>query len=447
MGLFNRITSALGFKAAVAAPVQAQRVGSYGLFTPNAGRISARDAWTLYKSVGTFAKTVDLIADQVASLQPVVKINGQIVDDPRILALFGRPGMNRTRRRLVKEIAVQYLTTGTAYVHVLGNIKALPGALDVFKTKDVQTIEGEDGWPGFVEVHEARQSFRFERLPFGANFRFMSGPMGEVITIYDMDGDTKGVGLPRLQAVQDDVNLKMQGLVHNRALLGNGARLSGALSFKGTLSPDTKAAIRADLQESTAGAANAGKIAIFGGGEAEFVNMMQSNRDMDWINLMKVVDDAIVARYNVPATLFNSDTQTYNNYQQAWRVLYDNAVLPCFEVIYSAIARALSDRIGYEVEIAHDVLTNNILADLAAERAKGLLSAQMITVNEGRSMIGMEPLVGGDNVMGPAGLVPQFEDIFTEYGIDFAKPDPKQKPANEPAKPSGTKAPARAALN
>ena len=169
------------------------------------------------------------------------------------------------------------------------------------------------------------------------------------------------------------------------------------------------------------------------GGEAEFVNMMQNNRDMDWTNLMKVVDTAIVDRYNVPSTLFTADAQTYNNYKQAWQVLYDNAVLPCFEVIYTAIARTLSDRLGVEVEIVHDVLTNNILADLAAERAKGLLSAQMITVNEARDMIGMEPLVGGDNVMGPAGLVPQFEDIFTEYGIEMNPPD-KTQAADDAAK-------------
>lgn len=427
MGFINRLKTSLGFKAAVSAPVEAQRVGGYGLFVPQVGRISPREAWGLYKSVGTFAKTVDLIADQVASLHPVVKINGEIVEDPRIQYLLSKPGLNRTRRRFIKEVAVQYLSTGTAYIHAMGNVKSIPVALDIFKTKDSNTIEDGDGWPMAIEIHEGRQSFRFERqMTPGANFRYFNGPFGEAISVYDMDGDTKGVGLPRLQAVQDDVNLKMQGLMHNRALLGNGARLSGALTFKNALTPDTKADIRRDLQSSMSGASNAGKIAVFGGGEAEFVNMMQSNRDMDWLNLMNVVDTAIVDRYNVPSTLFTADAQTYNNYKQAWQVLYDNAVLPCFEVIYTAIARTLSDRMGVEVEIVHDVLTNNILADLAAERAKGLLSAQMITVNEARDMIGMEPLVGGDNVMGPAGLVPQFEDIFTEYGIEMNPPDKTQ---------------------
>lgn len=434
MGFINRLKTSLGFKAAVSAPVEAQRVGGYGMFVPQAGRISHREAWGLYKSVGTFAKTVDLIADQVASLYPVVKINGEIVEDPRIQYLLSKPGLNRTRRRFIKEVAVQYLSTGTAYIHAMGNVKSIPVALDIFKTKDSTSLEDGDGWPLAIEIHEGRQSFRFERqMTPGANFRYFNGPFGEAISVYDMDGDTKGVGLPRLQAVQDDVNLKMQGLMHNRALLGNGARLSGALTFKNALTPDTKADIRRDLQSSMSGAANAGKIAVFGGGEAEFVNMMQSNRDMDWLNLMKVVDTAIVDRYNVPSTLFTADAQTYNNYKQAWQVLYDNAVLPCFEVIYSAIARTLSDRMGMEVEIVHDVLTNNILADLAAERAKGLLSAQMITVNEARDMIGMEPLVGGDNVMGPAGLVPQFEDIFTEYGIEMNPPD-KTQAADDAAK-------------
>lgn len=431
MSWIDRLRGMLGRKAAVSAPISAARMpAGYGLLLMGSGRISARDCWALYKSVGKLAQAVDLIADSVASLVPMVKVNGEIVDGHPALALLARPGYSRTRRRLIKEVAVQYLVTGTGYLHVLGNIKGPPGALDVFKSKDVQTVEGGDGWPGMVQVHESRRSFIFARLP-GRDVRFLDGAFGEIVPIYDMDGDDRGVGLPRLQAVQDDVNLKMLGLQHNRSLLANGARLSGVVNIKGNATSEQRAEVQRHIQSGLAGASNAGRVMITAGEDIKFENMTMHNRDMDWTSLMRVVDDSIVNRYNIPATLFNTDAQTYNNYSMAWRALYDNAVLPTFEIVYSAIARMLSERLGESIEIVHDALTNTVLADQAVERAKNLLAAQMITVNEARSIVGYEPLVGGDQIFGPPGMVGQYEDIFTDYGT--AEPEPKE-PADDAGK-------------
>ncbi|MDX2308070.1 MAG: phage portal protein [Hyphomicrobium sp.] len=454
MGLIDRaravLGSALGFKAAVAEPVSGRPAPVYGLFAGMSGDITPQQAWALYKSVGTFAKVVDLIADQVAALVPVAKVDGEIVDGHAAALLLAKPGFNRDRRRLVKEIAVQVLTTGTAYVHVVGNVRRMPLSLDVLPTRHATVIEGTDGWPDQVMLNEPRRTLRFAREMVRADFRWLDGLVGEIVPVYDIAGDIKGVGLSRLQAVRADVELKMQGLVHNRSLMQKGARLGGVLSFKNALTPDQREQIMADFRDSAQGARNAGGVLITGGGEADFTSMMMTPRDMDWGALVKAVDEAIVARYNVPTTLFAVEAQTFNNYEAAWRAFYDNAVLPTFAIVYGALARTLSHRLGEEIELVHDELTANVLAKQAIEKADSLLSGGMITKNEARMIVGYEPMAGGDNILDMPGLVPTYTDLFTGFGDDAA---PNRAGAGEDrddddaAGDPPPKAPARAALN
>jgi hypothetical protein len=146
---------------------------------------------------------------------------------------------------------------------------------------------------------------------------------------------------------------------------------------------------------------------------------------MDFNNLIRIVEDAIVARYNVPITLFRPEAQTNNNYETAWYIFYEMAVLPTFELIYSGIAQVYNNRLRPEeqVEIVHDALTNGVLAKQAASRARELFGAHLLSRNEARATIGYEPVLGGDTIYGPMGEVPQGEDFFTATDEHFTAED------------------------
>ena len=321
---------------------------------------------------------------------------------------------------------------GTCYPNIIGNLKAPPIALDVLRAQHLAITEGPDGWPGIYHLNESFRSAMFTRDPESPRDpRWIDGRYSQILPIFDMEGDQRGVGLSRLQSVQEDVNLKLTGLQHNRAMLANGATLSGIAHIKGNLTPDQAADARQEIQGRMTGAHNAGKVMVTTGGDGiDFKQMMQSNKDMDWANLIKLVDDSIIARYSVPTTLFNNSAQTYDNYKEAWRALYENAVLPTFEIIYGGMARTFSERYGEKIEIGHDKLTNNVLADAAVERASKLLGDRMITVNEAREIVGYEPLAGGDNIYDLPGMIPQYEDVWTGEGLidDPSKPAALPKP-------------------
>lgn len=431
--LMKRISRALTFKAAEPAPVSAQAIPYVRFLTTIGKEIHPRDAWALYKSVGVFAKTVDLIADNVANLKPLVKEAGEVYDAHPALDLLNSPGYSRTRRRFIKELAIQYLVTGTAYPHLIGNVRAIPNVLDVFHSKDMSYIEDIDGFPRSFHVSEPRRTFLFERQQ-GRDLVYLHGNLSQIVPIYDNQGDTKGIGLSRMQAIRDEIELKLTGTVHNRSMLDQGARPSGMLSFKNRLSDDQIARVQQDLRASS-GPNGAGKVLVSDGGDIDFKPFIMTMRDMDWANLIKLVDQTITDRYSVPITLFTADAQTYNNYSQAWRALYDQAVLPCFNVIYAGLAQAFSMRFGMEIEFAHDAMSNEILAGQAADRAIKLKGADLITVNEGREMIGMEPVAGGDEIYGPPGMETQYQDLFDAQGNLIN--DPNAQRSTEQQTPAG----------
>ena len=389
----------------------------------SAASVTPYQAWMLYKNVSSFAKVVDLIADTVASLTPVVKINGRIIDGHPITEFMKRPGFNRNRRRFIKEVAVQQLVTGTAFVHVYGETYRDPIALDIPKSHFVTNTTGPDSWPMMFVFSEGNRSIRFTRDDNPRDFRYVDAQsnMSEIVPIYDIDGDYRGVGLPRLNAIRHDIDLRLKGILHNSSVLDKGARLSGVLSFKEALSPDQEETVRHQFMARATGADNAGGIMVTSGGAMEFQALSQSMKDMDFAKLIQIVEDAIVSRYNIPVTLFRTEAQTNNNYETAWRILYDQAILPTFDIIYSGLGQMFSNRLGVQIEFVHDSLTAPVLANAAVSRARELFGSNLVSRNEARQIAGYEPVLGGDIIYGSAGLVPQGEDLFT--GIDGSHAD------------------------
>lgn len=470
-------------KSAVSAPISATLVGALDDFYSYGGPgaiIPPFLCWRLYKSVATLAKVVDLIADQTARIAPIVTVDGEPDPTHPLNLLLAKPGYGRSRRALIKELAVQQLISGTGYLHAIGLVDRPPQALDVIKSHFVSPVQGSDMWPARLIYAEGSRHTNFERdASSWLDMRFTDGRLNETVPIIDVSGDIRGIGLSRLQAVRADLDLRLRGIEHNANMLANGASPGYAAVWKENLSPDQAEDVREQLRVELAGTRNAGRIAVLSGGEMDLKPLSLSARDMDFSNLARLTDDSIVARYNVPITLFNVQAQTNNNYATAWEMLYDNAVLPLFDVVYGGIARLASNRYGQEIAIEHDPLSNSILAAKAAARAKELYSANLITRNEGRKIIGYEPTIGGDVFFQSMGMVPSGYDYFTDHGTpsadvanalglepgtgdeaevrepgpngssdDIAPPSVKPKPkplrqAAEPQKPGTTDAPGR----
>lgn len=452
-------------KTTVPAPISANQTGGLfaSLFAMN--EILPAQAWGLYKNSSCFAKVVDLIADETAALKPRVKINGEIVEDHPILLFLDNPGCNRGRERLIKEMAVQYLVTGTCYLASYGNTQVadVPIMLDVLKTMFVNSDQDYDMWPRSYMYGEGMQTanyfrdrtdprnFRWYGQETGANVVPGMAAFSEIVPIYDMDGDRRGIGMPRLNSIKYDVELYLKGIRHNSSLMDNGARLSGVVSVKGGTDEEQLTALSDDLNARISGPDNAGRVAVIGGGEMDFAQLSQSAKDMDFAKLIEIVENQIVARYGIPITLYRTSAQTDNNYEMAWKVLYRTAVLPCFKVLFSGLSRHFSNKLGVKVEIEHDALSNPVLQEQAIKQAAELYNAHLISRNEARAIFGYEDVLGGDTIYGSVTDVAQAEDYFTDHGINDPDADNSReayhdtRPTADPIVAAGAESEARAA--
>jgi len=456
-------------KAAVAAPVSSAASPS-GLFAAqflSAQEIWPYQAWLLYLNSSTYSKIVNLIADEVARLQPQVKINGEMASDTQIDQLLKRPGRGRDRKGFIKDLAVQQLVTGTAYPVIYGNPSAAQPLqniimMEVAKSQYVKpTASTSDMWPDNYWYSEGTRALTFYRDPSNPRDFQWRDPSGlvQLFPIYEMDGSYRGVGLSRLNAIKHDVELRLKGIQHNASVLDNGARPSGIAAYKSELTPEQKQDVRAQFQALAAGSQNAGKVLVTDGGELDFTQLSQSMKDMDFAKLIEVVEDAIASAYNVPVTLFRTSAQTNNNYATAWETFYYLAVLPVFETIYGGLGRLFSERFGADIELTHDALTNPVLAKAASDRALRLYGGHLVSRNEAREIIGFEPVLGGDTIYGSVGDVPQAEDYFTNHGINdpaarqgdnsvqaYHEARPDADPANQARAEEAARAEGRAAV-
>lgn len=387
---------------------------SYGMML-YAAEITPRMAWLLYETVGTLAKVVDLIADNVAMLDPLVLLDGKPAPNPDpVLKFLGKPGLNRDRIQLIREITIQHLLTGTAYLASYGNIKYEPEVLDVLKSMYVQPMHFGSYPEAYVYSEASQLMKRFDKLG-GRDYRWIdSNGLAELTPIYAMDGQRRGIGRSRLAAIQRDVELRLKGTEHNTSVMDKGARPSALVNFRSGLTFEQAKDVGAQVNRDLGGTNNAGKVIVTGGGDMQFEQLSMTPKDMDWSNLQKITDDAITARFNVPPTLFNSDAQTDNNYETAWNMFYDNAVLPEFKTIWGGIARCLSYRLGMDISFKHDATTNNILFRQISARVRDLKGANIVTTNEARQELGKEPLAGGDYIYGTGFEQPLEQDVYDE---------------------------------
>ena len=407
-------------KAAVNAPVEASRPPprAGALFGMQDTEMSPRQCWLYYKQNAVVAWTIDLIAVHVSSLGIKIKVNGEVVEGHEVEALLQAPGYNRTRSQFIREIAQQLQATGTGYVVSYGNPKYEPQTFDVLHTRDriIDSKYTGDGWPTAVRFSEEARQLRFTRGE-GRDPRYFDkrDKFKELITFYEASSDCRGTGLSKLNGVRTEIEVRAMGMEHNRSLLGNGARPSAMVHFKGSLTKEQNETAREQVQNSLTGPNNTGKVGITSGGDGpEIKDLMVNNRDMDYAGLVKMVEESVFSRFGVPAALYSVDAQTHNNYAVAWHMLYDNAVLPLFDTIYTQFARHWSYRTGEQIEIVPDELSSMVLTEKAIERAVKLSEARLVTPNEARKEIGYEPFAGGDSVYDLPGMIPTYQDLYDD---------------------------------
>jgi HK97 family phage portal protein len=387
--------------------------------------ISPQKAFKFYRQNSSVATAVDIIADSFEQIQPVIELpDRSIVTNHPVLDLLRSPNTTQAWSDFAARISRHYLLTNQTHFYGLGAQTIKPSEIQPVKPVNVtlSTDSNQQISKFYVGAGVGRGTYSAE-IARDKITRYYDGPIKELYRISgfsSMAGDT--IPDSPLQAAALETNQQIKGRVHNLKVLENGGRLSLLIVFKEEhLSDDEHKQRTQRINETLGGPKNAGKIGVMSGGDVQEVKEMgNSNKDMDYAQLDNIAKQAIYFRYKIPIPLISTDASTFNNMQTAIEMLYDMAVLPLADKLFSGLSRFLLPRFGIPLKDARITYNTESLRPLRARRLNELKTRKEIgveTPNEMREGLpNREPLPGGNVIYQNATLVPM--------GVDIGQPDP-----------------------
>jgi HK97 family phage portal protein len=284
---------------------------------------------------------------------------------------------------LFETVASQLLLHGNAFVQIICDAEGIPAELYALRPERVTIEPDAQGWPTAYLYRAGETVTRLAADGLGRP------ALVHLKTMHPLD-DHYGLGC--LGAAAGAVAIHNAATRWNKALLDNAARPSGALVYDpgepgAALSADQFERLRAEMEASFSGTANAGRPMLLEGG-LKWQAMSLSPADMDFVGLKAAAAREIALAFGVPPMLLGlPGDNTYANYSEANRALWRQTILPTADKILGGIGQALRT---WWPDLVLSLDPDGVPA-LAADRERlwsQLSAADFLTDGEKRVMLG-----------------------------------------------------------
>jgi hypothetical protein len=164
-------------------------------------------------------------------------------------------------------------------------------------------------------------------------------------------------------------------------------------------------------------------------GDFDWKEMGLSPKDMDFLQLKNMSARDIAMCFGVPSQLVGiPDAQTYSNVQEARLSLYEETIIPLIRRVESDLNEYLAPYYGERLRIEYDIDSIPAMAERRRKIYENVTIAVregIISRNEARDRLGLEPITGGDEVYINANLFPLGEP--EESSLDDKEPNPSKE--------------------
>ena len=293
---------------------------------------------------------VSIVAQTVAAADFNLKnANGEIIGAHPVLNLIYKPNPFMTGRQLREWIVTSLELTGNAYI-----LKDSPS---------------HDGAPRelfpllshLVEIVPSKNpSEPVQGYKYRAGNRTAYYAAKDVIHFKYFNPQDFYYGLSPLAAARESLETLSSAENYNKSFLNNSAVLSGVLSTDGRLDDASRARLVSAWNDKYTSAAKAHKVAVLEGG-LKWQNISLSQKDMDFIEAVKLSRETVMSIFHVPPALvgvFDKSPQYSTKEQQ--RIFYQTAVLPKQTLILETLTEFLLCDFNGGEEMYFDKDTSNI---------------------------------------------------------------------------------------
>ena len=383
------------------------------------GAETPSSAISLYEQSSAISIPVNRIAEAFACLDLVIQQDDQIIKSHPVLDLLNKPSPFYDAVLFLETLAKYYLITNEVELVALGGISRPPMELQPISPGNVTIVEGNGGLAQNILIAGNTLSGDYALTEIKGTARYINGELKELKQIRGFS--TKQNSLLRGQSLlvpaAKEARQHILGNTHNMSLLEKGGRLSAVFHFEEDLNPIDYEVVKERVRAQYGGASNAGEIGVTAGGKMKINELGVTNKDMDYVELHKIVQEAIALQYKYPLPLISNSATTFNNYKEAKLALYDDAVLPLADRLLDALTSFLMPRFGIDpakTKITYDIDSITALTVRRNEELKIRKELNVESDNEIRGLIGREPVEGGNTLYKPANLVPIGTDTDTD---------------------------------
>lgn len=374
-GFIARLARAAGFVPATKASAA---VALYG-----EGRAvwTARDYGALsregFQRNAVVHRSVRLVAEAAASL-PLTLAGAD--DAHPLMALLARPNPREGGTGFLDGVYGQLLVSGNAYLEAV-EIDGTPRALFALRPDRMRVVAGTDGWPVAYEYTVGGRRIRYDQ----------AGAVPPILHLTLFNPLDDHYGLSPMEAAAVPLDIHNAAGAWNKALLDNAARPSGALVFAPTtgaaLSDTQFTRLKAELEASYQGSANAGRPLLLDGG-LDWRPLSLSPKEMDFVEAKAAAAREIALAFGVPPLLLGlPGDNTHANYAEANRAFYRQTVIPLVRRTADSIARWLEPAFG-PVRLEPDLDAVEALATERESLWRRVQGADFLSDAEKREAVG-----------------------------------------------------------
>jgi len=375
------------------------------------GTITANKAMLLYRSTAAVATAVDMIADPIEQIKPVLEMpDGKFVSNHPVLDLLNKPNGFSNWNLFIGELARNYLLKHDSLITSVGNVKRPPIECWPVNLQVVSIMQAMDGYPASYMVSNGVLTGVYERVEGKTSdaTRFYEGRLKELYHIKGFSSRYNHLESDSpLEAAAMEAQQIIKGKYHNVKLLENGGRLSLMITFNDDdyVTDDEHQERVQRLNEQWGGVNNTGKIGVVSGADVQHVKEFgKSNKDMDFAVLETLAGQAIYLRYKIPLSLVTTDASTFNNMKTGVELLYDNAIIPTITTLMNGLSHFMLPRFKLDPLTYRITYNPEDIEPLKNRKLDELLKRRKINIetpNELRATIpGLEALPGEDELSG-----------------------------------------------
>ena len=300
------------------------------------------------------------------------------------------PNEQQCQADFIELLTVYLMVTGNAYAMRERNASGRIVSLRLLRPDRVEVKIGRDGRVAYYEY--TIEGVRYDLLADDVAHIKLPNPYDDVY------------GLSPLQVASKYVNLDTATVTFLRSYFANAGVPAGILKVNRRLNSQAEAdSARAKWRSSFSGNKGWHGLAVLDE-DASYQQVAPNLKEMDTSTMTRVTETRICAVFGVPPILLGLEAgleaSTYSNYEQARSAFWDETVSPLVRRIEKFLQRALevSEREpGNEVEADFsDVPAYEDDHDAESARVVAQYGAGIITLNEARAELGLEPLEHGD---------------------------------------------------